>query len=174
MSKAKYFEQPVGHYGLVLQNYAQFTSPIRRYPDLMIHRVLSEVVRGTPVAKLKRRFEEEVQIAARQSTNTELAAMTLERNCDDCYKAEYMRTQIGEDFNGVIAALTPKGMFIALPNSVEGFLKIENLPAGEYDFDGLLELRERNGGQRYRVGDTVRVKCTAADVSSGNVDFMAV
>lgn len=174
MSKAKYFEEPLGHYGLVLENYAQFTSPIRRYPDLTIHRILSEVVNGTPIPKIRKQFEKEAVKSARRSTETELLAMRLERTCDDCYKAEYMRAHIGEEYDGIISSLAPHGIYVELENTVEGLLRVENMPSGEYDFDGLLTYTEILSGKTYRIGDKIKVKCIKADVSNGNIDFSAV
>lgn len=174
MSKAKYFEQPIGHYGLVLQNYAQFTSPIRRYPDLSIHRILGDAIRGMRSDKLQAKYAEFVVRSSRQSTQTELNAMMLERQCGDCYKAEYMKSHVGEEFDGLISSLAPHGIYVELENSVEGLVKVENLPAGEYDFDGLIEYKNLLNGKTYRIGDAIRVRCTSADVSAGNVDFAAV
>lgn len=174
MSKAKYFEQPIGHYGLALQNYAQFTSPIRRYPDLMLHRILSELANGKSAGRIKARFESIVPAAARQSTNTELTAMTLERDCEGCYKAEYMRSRIGQEFDGVISSLASHGIYVELPNTIEGLIRPEALPDGEYDFDGILEYRHLQTGKTYRIGDSIRVVCTGADVNSGNIDFAVV
>lgn len=174
MSKAKYFEEPLGHYGLALENYAQFTSPIRRYPDLTIHRILSEVVLGTPVPKIIKQFEKEAVKSARRSTETELMAMRLERDCDDCYKAEYMKAHVGEEFDGIISSLASQGVYVELPNTVEGLVKVENLPDGEYDFDGLLTYTEIKSGKTYRIGDPIRIKCIKSDVANGNIDFMAV
>lgn len=171
MSKAKYFEQPLGHYGLVLQNYAQFTSPIRRYPDLMIHRILCNVVKGTPLPKIRKRFEKAVVETSRQATETELRAMRLERDCDDCYKAEYMKAHVGEEFEGIISSVAPHGIYVELQNSVEGLLKVEDMPAGNYQFDELLEMRDILSGKTYRIGDEIKVKCIKADVAQGNVDF---
>lgn len=171
MSKAKYYQEPLGHYGLVLENYAQFTSPIRRYPDLEIHRILSEVCHGTPLPKVRKLFEKEAIKVALRSTETELAAMRLERDCDDCYHAEYMKSHIGEDFDGIISGLAPHGIYVELPNTVEGLLKTENMPSGEYDFDGLLTYTEVLSGKTYRIGDAIRVRCINADVAAGNVDF---
>lgn len=173
MSKAKYFEQPIGHYGLALENYAQFTSPIRRYPDLTIHRILSEVVKGTPLPKIRARFEAFAVNSARHSTETELAAMRLERDCDDCYKAEYMKAHIGEDFDGIISSVAFHGLYIALPNSVEGLLKVDNLPAGQYEYDEMFTMKSLLDGKSYRIGDPIRVQCISVDVSQGNIDFKA-
>ena len=171
MSKAKYYEEPLGHFGLALENYAQFTSPIRRYPDLTIHRVLSEIVKGTPLPKIRKMYEAEVIKSARRSTETELVAMKLERDCDDCYKAEYMKSHIGEEYDGIISSLAPHGMYVELQNTVEGLLKVDNLPEGEYDFDGLIEYKNLLNGKTYRVGDPIKVICISVDVSAGNIDF---
>lgn len=171
MSKAKYFEIPLGHYGLVLENYAQFTSPIRRYPDLTIHRILSELAVGTPPKKITAKFEKFVVKSARRSTETELQAMRLERDCDDIYKAEYMKSKIGEEFDAIISSVSYNGIYVMLPNSVEGLIKEENLPKGEYQYDEMFEYKNILSGKTYRIGDPIRVICIKADVNLGNVDF---
>ena len=96
MSKAKYDTEPIGHYGLVLEDYAHFTSPIRRYPDLSIHRIMSAFLGGMTAEECRSRFNKFVYASADRSTETELTAMQTERACDDCYKAEYMMGHIGE------------------------------------------------------------------------------
>lgn len=170
MSKAKYSEVPLGHYGLALDNYAHFTSPIRRYPDLSIHRILSAAISGMPVEKLQKRFQAFVLQSARQSSKTELEAIQLERNCEDCYKAEYMHSHLGEQFDGIISSAANHGLYVELPNTIEGLVKSETLPGGEYVYDGLLGFYNSQG-KKYRVGDPVRVQCVAVDVSAGNIDF---
>jgi ribonuclease R len=170
MSKAKYFEEPLGHYGLALENYAQFTSPIRRYPDLTIHRILSEALTGLSAERMNKRFLKEAVRSARQSSATELTAMTLERDCEDCYKAEYMRLHIGESFQGVISSIASFGIYVELPNTVEGLVKTDSLPGGPYTFDGLIAMRGPDGAS-YRIGDSIRITCTGVDVSAGNIDF---
>lgn len=171
MSKAKYFEEPIGHYGLALDNYAQFTSPIRRYPDLSIHRILSDVVKGMPLPKVRAKYEKFVVASARHSTERELVSMRLERNCNDCYKAEYMKSHIGEVFDAIISSVAFHGLYVSLPNSIEGLIKVENLPEGQYEFDELFTMKETLGGTSYSIGDAIKVKCISVDVSSGNVDF---
>lgn len=174
MSKARYFDQPLGHYGLALTNYAQFTSPIRRYPDLTIHRILSDVVKGTPIGKVRSRYEKFAVASSRRSTETELAAMRLERSCDDCYKAEYMKAHIGEVFDGIISSVAFHGIYVALPNSIEGLVKIQNLPEGEYQYDEMFTMKNILDNKAYSIGDEISVKCISVNVSDGNVDFAVV
>lgn len=171
MAKAKYSVDPIGHYGLALKNYAQFTSPIRRYPDLAIHRVLSALLRGQKADSLQKKYGAYTREAARSSTAAELSAIAAERICEDFYKAEYMSAHIGEVFEGIISSVTPQGLYVELTNTVEGLVRIETLPVGQYEYDGFMELKETLSGQAYRIGDPVSVRCTAANVSTGNLDF---
>lgn len=172
MAKAKYSENPVGHYGLALEDYTHFTSPIRRYPDLAIHRILSALVRGEPARALQKQFGKFAVRAASQSSAAELTAMQVERDCEDCYKAEYMKGRVGECFDGMISSVTSFGMYVELPNTVEGLVRMDDLPSGEYFFDGAVQLTDVHTGRRFRMGDRVRVRCTGADVNAGNVDFV--
>lgn len=171
MSKAKYSTEPIGHFGLVLDDYAHFTSPIRRYPDLTIHRIMSSFLAGASPEKCNTKYQKFVYASAEQSTNTELKAMTVERNCEDCYKAEYMKNHIGEQFSGIISSVTDFGLFILLPNTCEGLLHIDNLEDGEYYYDGSMSLKNLNTGSVYKVGDSITIKVQNANVSSGKIDF---
>ena len=171
MSKARYSTEPIGHFGLVLDDYAHFTSPIRRYPDLTIHRIMSDFLSGNSAEKCNSKYHKFVYASADQSTNTEIKAMTVERSCEDCYKAEYMKTHIGEIFSGIISSVTDFGMFILLPNTCEGLLHIDNLEDGEYYYDGSMSLKNLNTGRIYKVGDTIKVKVLDATVNSGKIDF---
>ncbi|MEG2814309.1 MAG: VacB/RNase II family 3'-5' exoribonuclease, partial [Oscillospiraceae bacterium] len=172
MSKAKYHEVPVGHYGLCLENYAQFTSPIRRYPDLTIHRILTDMVGGMANGKLKEKYTKFAADSARHSTEKELASMRLERDCDDCYKAEYIKTHIGENFNGIISGVAFHGIYVQLENTVEGLVRADTLPEDEFEFDEMFEFKNLKGGKSYRVGDSVKIKVIGADVSAGKIDFL--
>ena len=171
MAKAKYSDEPLGHFGLVLDDYAHFTSPIRRYPDLAIHRILTDLCynKKTP-DELRKRYAAFANEAAKQSSERELTAMRVERACDDCYAAEYMSAHIGERFEGMISSVQDFGFFVELPNTVEGLVRLDTLKNGPYDYDGRFALT-KEGKPVYRVGDRISVICAAADVSAGQVDF---
>lgn len=171
MSKAKYSENPIGHYGLALENYAHFTSPIRRYPDLTIHRILSDYALGIPIEEINNKYRKFVVKSSSQSSQQELNAMMIERECEDCYKAEYMSSHIGESFEGIISSVAGHGIYVRLANTVEGLIRIEALPEGEYEFDGLFQLKQLNGKKAYRIGDKILVRCVKSDINSGNIDF---
>ena len=171
MSKAKYSTEPIGHFGLVLEDYAHFTSPIRRYPDLTIHRIMSDHLSGTTAEECRRRYGKFAYASAEQSTQTELTAMQVERSCEDCYKAEYLRGHIGEEREGIISSVTSFGFFVTMPDTCEGLVSIHSLWEHEYDYDGMMSIKDMNTGEVWRVGDRVRVKITAAEVNSGKVDL---
>ena len=118
MAKAKYEPQPKGHFGLALADYAHFTSPIRRYPDLAIHRILSDVCAGMDDGAVQKKYAQFAAEASVQSSEREVLAMTVERDVEDCYKAEYMRRFEGEEFDGVISSITQFGLYVELPNTV--------------------------------------------------------
>ncbi len=175
MSKARYSETPVGHYGLVLEDYAHFTSPIRRYPDLTIHRILGEFVSGKPAEQVERKYKGFAKQSALQSSNAELKAMTAERRCSDCYKAEYMKDHIGEVFEGVVSSVQSYGIYVELPNTVEGLVHHSRLPGdGEYRMLNAFLMKDVYSGRSYQIGDKLLIRCTAADVSAGRIDFEAV
>ncbi len=167
MAKACYGVDPLGHFGLALKDYAHFTSPIRRYPDLMVHRMISTQLTGERLDHA----QDLVRKAADQSSVTELRAQQIERQCEDCYRAEYMQQHLGEELDGVISGLTEFGIYVMLPNTVEGMIALDDLPNGEYAYDGFFCLTELRSGTRYTLGQTLRVQCVRADVGSGHIDF---
>ncbi|MGN1133149.1 MAG: RNB domain-containing ribonuclease, partial [Oscillospiraceae bacterium] len=171
MSKARYDVEPLGHFGLALNDYAHFTSPIRRYPDLTIHRIMSTFLEGNTAEQCNVKFQKFVHASADQSTNTELVAMTVERDCEDCYKAEYMSSHIGEEYDGVISSVTDFGFFVLLENTCEGLVRTDVLDDGEYFYDGSGCLKNMNTGSTYSVGNSVRIKVLDANVNSGKIDF---
>ncbi len=171
MAKAIYSEQNRGHFGLVMKQYSHFTSPIRRYPDLYIHRIMSEVVEaGRPIDKVRVRYAERVRPVAAHCSATEQRAVAAERGCVDIYKAEYMRQFIGQEMEGVIVSVTFSGLYVALPNTVEGMIRAERLPGGGFEYDGRMAFT-RPDGRSYRVGDSLRVVVSHVSVSAGQVDF---
>ena len=172
MAKAKYSPANTGHFGLVLKHYAHFTSPIRRYPDLVIHRILSGLVTGMKKENITKRFESFVQTAALATTEREIAAMTAERACTDCYKAEYMSRFVGQEFDGVISSVTAFGIYVQLPNTIEGLVRLVDFPVGVWGFDNLLSFTDSLTGNKLRLGDAVRVRIAGTQVSAGQVDML--
>lgn len=170
MAKARYDENPFGHFGLSLEDYSHFTSPIRRYPDTAIHRILSDAIENSDVQFLKKRYEKFVQIAAKTSSDCEVRAMSAERDADDCYMAEYLSAHIGEQYNAVVRSIMPYGFYVSLENSAQGLVRIESL-AGIFDFDGKMTLTDRLSGKKIKVGDSMRVVVKSADISSGLTEF---
>ena len=172
MAKAKYSTEPLGHFGLVLEDYAHFTSPIRRYPDLAIHRIITDILAGYNNEWLNKRYGGFAVNAAERSSAAEVRAVTIERECEDCYKAEYMKAHIGETFKARISSVTEFGFYAELPNTVEGLVHIRTLPEGEYDYSEPVSLTEKFSGVSYELGDEVEVICAAVNVSDGTIDFV--
>lgn len=171
MAKARYSEQPIGHFGLALENYSHFTSPIRRYPDLAIHRILGAFAEGLPQPVIERHYTKYAREVSLASSASEMRAMMAERSCSDCYKAEYMSTHIGEVFDGVISSAAQHGIYVELANTAEGLIHVDRFPPGHYEFDGRMQFTELASGRRLRVGDAVRVIVSGANVALGNIDF---
>lgn len=172
MAKAQYDTQPIGHFGLALEDYAHFTSPIRRYPDLAIHRIMSYYCECKSSEKVNKRYKAFVTEAAKASSDAEVRAIMLERDCEDCYKAEYMQQHLGEEFEGIVSGISDFGFYVQLPNSVEGMVHVRTLPEdGEWYNDESISFKEAFGNREYRLGDTVKVQCVKTDVNSGNIDF---
>ena len=171
MAKAKYSEQPLGHFGLVLAEYAHFTSPIRRYADLSIHRILTDYVAKKGGDKLRKKYGDFSVRAASQATKTELSAVAAERNCEDFYAAEYMKNHIGEEFDGIISGVLGSGLFVELPNTVEGKIDVRSLSENYFEVRNGIALYDSVTGTMYTMGDKVRVKCINANVNLGQTDF---
>lgn len=171
MAKAKYQVEPIGHFGLALDDYAHFTSPIRRYPDLAIHRILSDLIETDDTQWLQKRYAGFVQKASEHSTAMEIRAIKIERECEDCYKAEYMQNHIGDEFEGIISSVTEFGFYVELQNTIEGLVHINTLPEGYYEFDGYFSIKDEYSSNSYSAGDKVKVICAKADVNSGKIDF---
>ena len=174
MAKAKYSEKNKGHFGLSMENYAHFTSPIRRYPDLAIHRIITSVLDGATEKNLAKRYEPFVKNVSSQSSFTEERAVKIERDCEDRYKAEFMSSRIGERFSGIISSVTAHGIYVELPNTVEGMIKVEDLPMGEYTLEDFVALKDCYSSKSYRIGDEIVIEVAEANISQGTIDFIPV
>lgn len=168
MAKADYQTDAIGHFGLALADYTHFTSPIRRYPDLAIHRLLSAELAGERLPHAAE-FAHEAAIAG---TMTEQRAVQTERSCEDCYRAEYLLAHIGESFDGVISGVTDFGIYVMLSNTAEGLVSLNALPNDDYAFDGFFTLKALGSGKQYMLGEPMRVTCVRANVANGNIDFV--
>lgn len=171
MAKAKYSEKPLGHFGLVMPEYAHFTSPIRRYADLSIHRILSDYVAKRGTEKIQKAYAGFAVKAANQATHTEISAVNAERTCEEYYMAEYMVQHIGKEFEGIISGVIGSGFFVALANTVEGKVDTATLKDGVYEVVNGITLIETLSGVSYTIGDKVRVKCIDSNINSGQIDF---
>ena len=171
MSKAVYEEKPKGHYGLVLKDYAHFTSPIRRYPDLAIHRIMTAQLKGMDKDTMVLRYSDFAEKASKQSSEREIIAMQIERKAEDCYKAEYARRHLGESYEGRISGVTQRGLFIELENGVEGFVPASSLtPSGTMLTEGV-RLSDPVSGRNWSLGDTMMITIVRSDVNLGKIDF---
>ena len=171
MSKALYEEKPKGHYGLVLKDYAHFTSPIRRYPDLAIHRIMTDMLKGTEKETMILRYTDFAERASKQSSEREVIAMQIERKAEDCYKAEYARRHLGECYEGTVSGVTQRGLFIELDNGVEGFVPASSLtPSGTSLTEGV-RLTDPASGKTWSLGDRMMITIVRADVNLGKIDF---
>lgn len=173
LMKARYDTQNLGHFGLAAPYYCHFTSPIRRYPDLMVHRILTALLEGKLSGGTAKRLAAAAEKAAVQSSQRELAAQAAEREIEKRYMAEFMQSHVGEHFTGTVSGVTRFGLFVLLSSGVEGLLPVENLPGRGYHYDELhLTLSEEGGQERYTFGMPMEVVCAAADPSSGQIDFV--
>lgn len=172
MKQARYSPECIGHFGLAAKYYCHFTSPIRRYPDLIIHRIIKKHLRGKLDEKTTRRFIGAVDYASIQSSERERVAQEAEREVDDLKKAEYMSERIGEVYSGIISSVTNFGMFVELPNTVEGLVHISELEDDFYHYDdrhmALIGERTKN---IYKLGDEVEIIVDRVDIDAHEIYF---
>ncbi len=171
MAKARYDERPLGHFGLSLEDYCHFTSPIRRYPDTSVHRILTDLVSGAPVDEINEKYGEFAKKSSKMSSERELRAMRAERESEKFYAAEYMTKHIGEIHQGVVSGITNKGLFVAIENGIEGFVSLTENEKAYFEYNGTTTTRDRKSGVSYSIGDIVTVEVKAAEIALGTVDF---
>ena len=169
MQKAIYCEENRGHFGLASECYCHFTSPIRRYPDLFVHRVLTQVLNGNG-AGAKKLYGKIVHDAGIDCSARERVADECERKVDDLYKLAYMSERLGEEFDAVISGVTGFGIFCELENTIEGLVPIEDLPADQYEyFEEKFLLK--GAKHSYRLGQKVKIKVVDCDLGRLRVLF---
>lgn len=176
MQKAKYSPECLGHFGLADEYYTHFTSPIRRYPDLLGHRIIHRFfIDGDTSEKAISHFENVLPLLAESSNNREVIAVDLERDVENMKKAEYMEDHIGEEYDGMISTITRFGFFVELDNTIDGLVHISEMKDDYYYFD---EYNNRMVGERtgniYQLCDKVKIRVLAADKMEGKIDFTIV
>ncbi len=173
LKKAKYSEKNLGHFGLASKYYCHFTAPIRRYPDLMIHRIMKEVICGKMTGSKKNKYYQILPDLANHCSEREVVADDSERAVEDLKKIEYISNYIGEVFDGIITGIAKYGMFVEMENTVEGFVRLSSIEDDFYIRDdmGYLLVGERTGKQ-YRIGDSVRVRVVRADKTAREIDLI--
>ena len=172
MKRARYTTENTGHFGLAARYYTHFTSPIRRYPDLQIHRIIKENLRGRLNEDRTAHYAAILPKTAAQCSDRERTADEAEREVVRMKKAEYMKSRIGEEFDGVISGVTKWGVYVELPDTVEGLVHVADMRDDHYEFSEQdYELVGKHAGKRYKLGQTVRVRVTGADKVQRTVSF---
>jgi len=175
LMKAKYSPENMGHFGLAFNYYCHFTSPIRRYPDLAIHRIIKEYLTSTPSQQRQDKLHQFVASAALHSSEMELNAQEAEREVEDLKKAQYMINKIGERFDGVISSVASFGFFVELENTVEGFVRVADLKDDYYIYDEKnLTLTGEHNKKVYKIGDNIRVEVASVNTALREIDFVLV
>ncbi|MCU9806773.1 MAG: ribonuclease R [Paraclostridium dentum] len=172
LKQARYSPECVGHFGLAAQYYSHFTSPIRRYPDLQIHRIIKEFLNGKISQKRQDQLAQIVDYASTQSSEREREAELAERDVKDIYKARYMEDRVGEEFVGIVSSVTSFGMFIELDNTVEGLVRLADMNDDYYIFDeNTFTILGERTKKMYRIGDVVKIKVEKVNVDFKEIDF---
>lgn len=172
MKQARYSTENTGHFGLAAKYYTHFTSPIRRYPDLQIHRIIKENLRGRLNEERTMHYAEILPKTAVQCSTRERTAEEAEREVVKLKKAEYMRARIGEEYEGIISGVTRWGVYVELPNTVEGLVHVADMQDDHYEFaEQSYELVGEHTRKTYKLGQTVRVRVTDADKWQRTVNF---
>lgn len=172
MKQAKYTVNCTGHFGLACQYYCHFTSPIRRYPDLQIHRIIKEQIRGKLNEKRIEHYNEILPEVAKHASEMERRADEAERETDKLKKVEFMEQHIGELYEGVISSITAWGVYVELPNTIEGMIHVSRLPGDYFYYDAeTYEMVGQSTDIRYKLGQTLKVRVNATDKILRTIDF---
>ena len=175
MKQARYTTECEGHFGLALKYYCHFTSPIRRYPDLQIHRIIKDNLRGRMNAKRIEHYEKILPEVAKHSSEMERRADEAERECDKLKKVQYMSGHLGEEFWGVISGVTEWGFYVELPNTVEGLVHVTTLTDDYFHYsESTYELIGETTAKRYKLGQKVKIVVAATDPFMRTIDFRVV
>jgi ribonuclease R len=173
MKQARYTTECLGHFGLAMKYYCHFTSPIRRYPDLQIHRIIKESIHGGMKEKRQEHYRRILPEAAEQSSAMERRAEEAEREVDKMKKAEYMEQFVGESFEGVISGLTNWGMYVELPNTIEGMVRVADIPGDYYYYDDdLHRMVGEKTGKIFKLGEKADIVVAGVDRLMHTVDFV--
>ena len=173
LMKARYHSENLGHFGLASNYYCHFTSPIRRYPDLVVHRIVKEWLAGTLNDKKKAYYSKFVEKASDESSDAEVQAVEAERTWAQVKMCEYMVDKVGEDFEGFISSVTSFGLYVQLPNLAEGLVPVGEMKNDYYMFDEVhYLLRGRRTGIVYKIGDKIKVKLVQVDLKMNHIDFI--
>lgn len=173
MQKAKYSPNCIGHFGLASKYYCHFTSPIRRYPDLTIHRIIKDYINNRLDSKKLAETRNFVFISSVNSSDKEVLAEKAERDVDDLYRAYYMSDKIGMEFEGIVSGVTKFGVFVLLDNTVEGMIRLEDLPNDSYEYleeDFVLKGHKNS----FFIGKKLNVKCVSSDIHSREINFVLI
>ena len=175
MKRAKYTTACTGHFGLATKYYCHFTSPIRRYPDLQIHRIIKENLRGRLGEKRIEHYDQMLPQVAAQSSELERRAEEAERETEKLKKVTYMLEHLGEVFPGVISSIAGWGIYVELDNTIEGMVHVSNLEGDYFQYqEETYEMVGETTGVRYKLGQRVKIKVAAADPFMRTIDFFLV
>ena len=175
MKQAKYTPENTGHFGLAAQYYCHFTSPIRRYPDLQIHRIIKDHLRGRMNEDKMKHYEAILTEVAKKSSERERLAEEAERETIKLKKVEYMEAHLGEEFEGVISSVTKWGIYVELPNTIEGLIHVMNMKDDHYNYiEEHYEMVGEHTGKTYKLGETVWVRVIGTDFLQRTIDFELV
>src|SRR5699024_1468850 len=175
MQQARYDVNPLGHYGIGAEFYSHFTSPIRRYPDLVLHRLIHYYDEVGTSKKDQKRWEQKLPEIAESSSHAERRAIDAERETDELKKAEYMADKIGQEFKGTIVSITSFGMFVQLKNTVEGLIHISLIDDDYYEYnDQHLVLVGQRTGKIFKIGQEIDVRLTNVNTDDVQIDFEIV